>query len=381
MAKAKKVARKEGQALMSMTPALQAAIASLQKENGIESIVVLGDVDGHTWHGKTISTRCITLDKALGIIKKDGDEFTYGLPGGRVVEVQGGEGSGKTTLCNGIVACAQEQGGTCAIIDMEHSWDGDYASKLGVDLDKLIFAQPANAELALNMIEALARTGDVDVIVLDSVAALVPKAEIEGEVGASHMGLQARLMSQFLRKMVGILSKSNTCLIMTNQYREKIGIVFGDPRTTPGGNALKYYASIRMEIKVTAKLKDEAGEVIGNRCQVKIIKNKIAPPFKCAEFDMIHGTGIDRHGAVLDAGVDVGVIAKKGAWYAYCGENLACGRAASVALLKSNDIMFKAITKEVINKIYEEKNGISEKVIEVVTNPEEQLIGTTPDGV
>ncbi|MCK9279253.1 MAG: recombinase RecA [Melioribacteraceae bacterium] len=370
MVKEKKT-QKRATALSFFPEALQATILSLQKENN-ESICVLGDVDGLHWHGKTISTGCITIDKAIGIITKVEDEYFYGLPGGRVIEIFGPESSGKTTLCNSIIASAQAKGGYCAFIDMEHSWDGTYAQNLGVDINKLIFSQPANAEEALDMAEKLIRSGGLDVIVVDSVAALVPKAEIEGEMGSSHMGLQARLMSQFFRKIVGIANKTNTMIIFTNQIRDKIGIVYGSPEVTTGGNALKFYTSVRMDIRIIAKLKDSSGDIIGNRCVVKIIKNKIAPPFRKAEFDIMYGSGMDMYGAVLDAGVDMGIVEKKGSWYAYCGEKLAQGRAGSVSLLKSNKTLFDTINKELIKKIYEEIHGNVEE--DVVTEPQEQCV-------
>ena len=294
--------------------AIETAISQIEKQFGKGSIMKLGSTA--TLNVEAISTGSISLDMALGI---------GGVPRGRIVEIYGPESSGKTTVALHIVAQAQKAGGEAAFIDVEHALDPVYAKALGVDIDSLLVSQPDTGEQALEIAEALVRSGAIDVIVLDSVAAMVPKAEIEGEMGDTHVGLQARLMSQALRKLTGIVSKSNTVAVFINQLREKVGVVYGNPEVTPGGRALKFYSSVRMEVRRIEQLKSGT-EMIGNRTRVKIVKNKVAPPFKEAEFDIMYGTGITRAGEILDLAVKLDIINKSGAWFSYNGERLGQGR-------------------------------------------------------
>ncbi|HFD40533.1 MAG TPA: recombinase RecA, partial [Anaerolineae bacterium] len=294
--------------------ALETTLATIQKRFGEGAIMRLGQAD-HL-HVEAIPTGSLALDLALGV---------GGVPRGRVTEIYGPEGSGKTTLCQHIVAEAQKMGGVAAFIDMEHALDPVYAAKCGVDVDELYISQPDTGEQALEIAEALVRSGAVDVIIVDSVAALVPRAEIEGEMGDSHPGLQARLMSQALRKLSGAIKTSNTAMIFTNQLRHKIGVMFGSPETTSGGMALKFYASVRLDIRRVQAIKS-GGEVIGNRTRVRVKKNKVAPPFRECEFDIMYDEGISKEGDVLDLGVQLGIIDKRGSFYSYRGERLAQGR-------------------------------------------------------
>ena len=294
--------------------AIETAISQIEKQFGKGSIMKLGSTA--TLNVEAISTGSISLDMALGI---------GGVPRGRIVEIYGPESSGKTTVALHIVAQAQKAGGEAAFIDVEHALDPVYAKALGVDIDSLLVSQPDTGEQALEIAEALVRSGAIDVIVLDSVAAMVPKAEIEGEMGDTHVGLQARLMSQALRKLTGIVSKSNTVAVFINQLREKVGVVYGNPEVTPGGRALKFYSSVRMEVRRIEQLKSGT-EMIGNRTRVKIVKNKVAPPFKEAEFDIMYGTGLSRAGEILDLAVKLDIINKSGAWFSYNGERLGQGR-------------------------------------------------------
>jgi recombination protein RecA len=272
---------------------------------------------------ETISTGALALDIALGV---------GGLPRGRVVEIYGPESSGKSTMAMHVVAEAQRNGGICAYVDAEHAMDPAYAANIGVDIDELLISQPDTGEQALEIVDMLIRSGALDVVVIDSVAALTPKAEIEGEMGDSHVGLQARLMSQALRKLTANLNKSNTVCIFINQLREKIGVMFGSPETTPGGRALKFYSSVRLDIRRIESIKDGV-EVVGNRTRVKVVKNKVAPPFKQAEFDIMYGKGISREGSIIDIGVDLGIVNKSGAWYTYDGEQLGQGKENAKAFL------------------------------------------------
>ena len=285
----------------------------------------LGDNAGNT-DIEVIPTGCLTLDIALGI---------GGMPRGRMIEIYGPESSGKTTVALHVVAEAQKLGGVAAFIDAEHALDPVYAKKLGVNLDELYVSQPDSGEQALDIVDALVRSSAVDIIVVDSVAALTPKAEIEGDMGDSHVGLQARLMSQALRKLTAIVNKSKTCVIFINQLREKVGVMFGNPETTPGGKALKFYASIRIDVRKADLLKDSDGAV-GNKTRAKIVKNKLAPPFRQAEFDIIYGEGISREGCIIDMGVAYGVLEKSGAWFSYNGEKVANGRDKMRQYLKDN---------------------------------------------
>ncbi len=318
---------------------LEIAISQIEKEFGKGAIMRLGD-NSMRVDVPTISTGSLALDIALGI---------GGLPRGRIIEIFGPESSGKTTLCLHVIANAQRHGGTAAIIDAEHAIDPQYAQKIGVKIDDLLISQPDCGEDALNIVDSLVRSNAVDVLVVDSVAALVPRAEIEGQMGDSHMGLQARLMSQALRKLTGVTSKSRTCIIFTNQIREKIGVMFGNPETTPGGNALKFYSSIRLDIRKIAAIKDPSGEVTGNRTRVKVIKNKLAAPFKNAEFDINYCEGISRSGSILDVCCDLGLFEKRGSWFAFEGEQIAQGREQTKAYIEAN----KAFEEKLLAKIKE----------------------------
>src|SRR6187431_1987684 len=316
--------------------AIDIAVGQIEKQFGKGSIMRLGQRNS-VGPIASISTGSISIDYALGI---------GGLPRGRVTEIFGPESSGKTTLALQVIAEAQKSGGMAAFVDAEHALDAQYAQKLGVDLENLLVSQPDNGEQALEIVEVLIRSNSVDVVVVDSVAALVPKAEIEGEMGEAQMGLQARLMSQALRKLTGAVSKSKTSLIFINQLREKIGVMFGNPETTTGGRALKFYASVRMDIRRITSIKD-GDVVVGGRTRVKVVKNKVAPPFREAEFDVMYGEGISRTGDLLDLAVDKRIIEKSGAWFAYGGERLGQGRENVKLFLKENPDIFKAIEERV----------------------------------
>ncbi len=304
--------------------ALQLAMEKIEKDHGKGTIMKMGD--NKVEEVPVISTGSLGLDLALGV---------GGFPRGRVIEIFGPESSGKTTLAIHAIAEAQKQGGIAAIIDAEHAFDRFYAEKLGVDVENLLISQPDNGEQALEIADSLIRSSAIDIVVIDSVAALTPKAEIEGDMGDSKMGLQARLMSQALRKLTGSINKTNTCCIFINQLRDKIGVMFGNPETTTGGNALKFYASVRLDIRRIGQLK-EGDNVIGNQTRVKVVKNKVAPPFRKAEFDIMFGEGISHVGEIVDLGVETGIIKKSGSWYSYGETKLAQGRDATKALLKDN---------------------------------------------
>ena len=315
--------------------ALNAALAQIERQFGKGSMMRLGDNDRQAI--PAISTGSLGLDIALGI---------GGLPRGRIVEIYGPESSGKTTLTLQVIAEAQRAGGSCAFIDAEHALDPVYAAKLGVDVENLLVSQPDTGEQALEICDMVVRSGALDVVVIDSVAALTPKAEIEGEMGDSHMGLQARLMSQALRKMAGVIKNSNTLVIFINQIRMKIGVMFGSPETTTGGNALKFYASVRLDIRRIGTIKD-GDEVVGNETRVKVVKNKVAPPFRQAEFQIMYGEGIFHLGEVIDLGVKLGIIDKSGAWYAYQGEKIGQGKKNVAAYLRENSAIAEEIEASV----------------------------------
>lgn len=316
--------------------ALEQVLGQIEKQYGKGAIMKLG-AGSQDLNIDVIPTGCISLDLALGV---------GGVPRGRIVEIYGPESSGKTTVALHVIAETQKKGGIAAFIDAEHALDPNYAAKLGVNLDDLYVSQPDTGEQALDITESLVKSGAVDVIVIDSVAALTPKAEIEGEMGDSHVGLQARLMSQALRKLTGITNKSKTCVIFINQLREKVGVMFGNPETTPGGKALKFYASVRIDIRKADALKDGDG-LFGNRTKAKIVKNKLAPPFKTAEFDVIFGHGISQEGCIIDLGVEYGVIEKSGAWFSYNGEKVAQGRERARDYLTKNPEIMAEIEQKI----------------------------------
>ncbi len=335
---------------MSIDPekakALQLTLDRLEKTYGKGTVMMLSD--DRVIDIPAISTGSLGLDMALGI---------GGLPCGRVVEIYGPESSGKTTLAMHCIAEAQKKGGLCAIIDAEHAFDKTYAKKLGIDTESLLISQPDNGEQALEITEHLIRSGAIDVVVIDSVAALVPKGEIEGEMGDSKMGLQARLMSQALRKLTGAIHKSGCVCIFINQLREKIGVMFGNPETTTGGNALKFYASVRLDIRRIGQLKDGPADVVGNRVKVKVVKNKVAPPFKVVEFDIMYGRGISKVGEIIDLGVDLNIVDKSGSWFSYNGNKLGQGREAVKTLLEDNP----ELAAEIENKIRAQASGLPEE--------------------
>jgi len=319
--------------------ALDAAISQIEKQYGQGAIMKLGDSKGNM-NVETVPTGSLSLDIALGL---------GGIPKGRIVEVYGPESSGKTTVALHMVAEIQKRGGIAGFIDAEHALDPVYAKNIGVDIDNLYISQPDSGEQALEITETMVRSGAVDIVIVDSVAALVPKAEIDGDMGDSHVGLQARLMSQALRKLTSVISKSNCIVIFINQLREKVGIMFGNPETTTGGRALKFYSSIRLDVRRIESLK-QGGEVIGNRTRIKVVKNKIAPPFKEAEFDIMFGQGISKEGDILDLAASIGIINKSGAWYAYNGDKIGQGRENAKNYLKDNP----AICEEVEEKVREQ---------------------------
>ena len=334
------------------TDSLNSLMRQIETQFGKGSIMRLGDGPASLRDIEVISTGSIGLDVALGI---------GGLPKGRVVEIYGPESSGKTTLTLQVIAECQKQGGTAAFIDAEHALDPNYARNLGVDVEELLVSQPDTGEQALEIVDTLVRSGAVDVVIVDSVAALTPKAEIEGDMGDSHMGLQARLMSQALRKLAGNIKRSNTLVIFINQIRMKIGVMFGNPETTTGGNALKFYASIRLDIRRIGAIK-KGDEILGNETRVKVLKNKMAPPFKQVEFDIIYGAGISREGEIIDLGVKLKLIDKAGAWYSYQGERIGQGKDNVRQFLKQNTEMAKTIEDQIRAQLLPEKTDQSVSV-------------------
>lgn len=320
---------------------LEVALSQIEKQFGQGAIMKLGSAAAKV-SVPSISTGALSVDIALGI---------GGVPRGRIIEIFGPESSGKTTLAMTIAANAQRAGGTAAFIDAEHAFDASYAQKLGLNLDNLLISQPGCGEEALNIAEMLVRSNAVDIVVVDTVAALVPKAEIEGEMGDSHVGLQARLMSQALRKLTAIINQSKTCCIFINQLREKIGVMFGNPETTPGGRALKFYSSVRLDVRRIESYKNSQGQIYGNRVRVKVVKNKMAPPFRTGEFDILFNEGISREGSILDVGVEQGILEKKGAWFLFGGEKLGQGRDAARTALKENHKLAKEITDAIRKKL------------------------------
>jgi recombination protein RecA len=321
---------------MDKNKALEAAVTQIERSFGKGSIMRLGQNDAAV-EIASISTGSLGLDLALGI---------GGLPKGRIIEIYGPESSGKTTLALHVIAEAQKTGGTCAFVDAEHALDPGYARKLGVNLDDLLISQPDAGEQALEIADTLVRSGAIDVLVVDSVAALTPRAELEGEMGDSHMGLQARLMSQALRKLTASVSKSNTLIIFINQIRMKIGVMFGNPETTTGGNALKFYASVRLDIRRIGQIKDKE-DVVGNQTRVKVVKNKVAPPFKVVEFDIMYGEGVSKTGELLDLGCKAGIVEKSGSWFSYNSERIGQGRENAKQFLRDNPDVAAAIEKQI----------------------------------
>ena len=323
---------------MSKEKALEVALSQIEKQYGKGAIMLMGDAAAKI-KVDVIPTGCIELDAALGV---------GGVPRGRIIEIYGPEASGKTTLALHIIAEAQKKGGMCVFIDAEHALDPVYAQNLGIDLDQLFISQPDDGEQALDIADALVRSGAVDVIVVDSVAALVPKSELEGDMGDTHVGLQARLMSQALRKLAGIIGKSNTCVIFINQLRDKVGVMFGNPETTTGGKALKYFTSVRLDVRRVDTLK-QGNAAVGSRTRVKVVKNKVAPPFRIAEFDIIYGEGISKEGSVLDMGVEKKLINKTGAWFSYGDMRIGQGRENARQFLKDNP----ELCNEILEKLRE----------------------------
>ncbi|MBQ9236044.1 MAG: recombinase RecA [Alphaproteobacteria bacterium] len=333
---------------MDKDKALDAALSQIEKAFGKGSIMRMGQDNAHV-DIEAVPTGSLGLDMALGI---------GGLPKGRIIEIYGPESSGKTTLALSVIAQAQKNGGTCAFIDAEHALDPSYAKKIGVDLDNLLISQPDAGEQALEITDTLVRSGAIDVLVVDSVAALVPKAELEGEMGDSHMGLQARLMSQALRKLTSTIARSNTLVIFINQIRMKIGVMFGNPETTTGGNALKFYASVRIDIRSVGKIKDKE-DIIGTQTRVKIVKNKVAPPFKVVDFDIMYGEGISKTGEIVDLGVKADIIEKSGAWFSYNGDKIGQGRENAKTYLREHP----EVALEIENKIRADAGHLSSEMI------------------
>lgn len=377
---AKKVAKKVVSAgrisdMEEKRKALDVTMAHLEKDFGSGAIMRLGD--DSVQNVEVVSTGSIALDNALGV---------GGIPRGRITEIYGPESSGKTTLAIHIIAEAQKQGGICAIIDAEHAFDRFYAEKLGVDVNNLWIAQPDNGEQALDIAEQLINSGAIDVLVIDSVAALTPKAEIEGEMGDKNVGLHARLMSQAMRKLTGTIAKTRTCCIFINQIREKIGLMFGNPETTTGGNALKFYSSVRLEIRASGFIKD-GEQAVGRTAKVKVVKNKVAPPFMKAEFELMFGEGISRVGEIVDLGVEHGIIQKSGAWFSYNGSKLGQGRDAVKRVLKENQELADEIADKIVEKMNADRDAkkpmgnpfLPSRDSKVVSTDEDMDIAAEPD--
>ncbi len=344
---------------------LDMALGSIEKQFGKGSVMKMGERD--IMNIESVPTGALALDLALGI---------GGLPRGRVCEIYGPESSGKSTLAMHVVAEAQRNGGICAYIDAEHAMDPVYAANIGVDVDEMLISQPDTGEQALEICDMLVRSGALDVVVIDSVAALTPRAEIEGEMGDSHVGLQARLMSQALRKLTGNLHKTGTICIFINQLREKIGVMFGSPETTPGGRALKFYSSVRLDIRRIESIKDGV-EIVGNRTRVKVVKNKVAPPFKQAEFDIMYGKGVSREGSVLDIGVDLGIVKKSGAWYTYEGEQLGQGRENAKGFLLDNPEVMVEVSERIRREMGLDGEGDAD---DAMTDADDEPISLEIDG-
>ena len=344
---------------MEREKALDMALAGIEKQFGKGSVMKMGEKGSMAV--ETVPTGALALDLALGV---------GGLPRGRVVEIYGPESSGKSTLAMHVVAEAQRNGGICAYVDAEHAMDPVYARAIGVDIDELLISQPDTGEQALEITDMLVRSGALDVVVVDSVAALTPRAEIEGEMGDSHVGLQARLMSQALRKLTANLNKTNTICILINQLREKIGVMFGSPETTPGGRALKFYSSVRLDIRRIESIKDGV-EVVGNRTRVKVVKNKVAPPFRQAEFDIMYGKGISREGSLLDIGVDLGLIKKSGAWYTYEGEQLGQGRENAKQFLSDNPEIMVEVSERIRIQVGVDDDPNAEADVDLEVDPDD----------
>jgi recombination protein RecA len=350
--------------------ALEAAVGAIEKQFGKGSIMRLGK-DGHAEPIEAVSTGALSLDIALGI---------GGIPKGRIVEVYGPESSGKTTLTLHVVAEVQKAGGVAAFVDAEHALDVVYAKKLGVNIDELLVSQPDTGEQALEIVDMLVRSGAVDIIIVDSVAALTPKAEIEGEMGDSHMGLQARLMSQALRKLTGTISRSNCTVVFINQIRMKIGVMFGNPETTTGGNALKFYSSVRLDVRKIASIKQSEEEIVGNRTRVKVVKNKMAAPFKQAEFDIMFGKGISRSGDVLDLAVAKDIVAKSGSWFSYKEERIGQGRENAKEFIETHPDMMKRIEAEVLKVYGVIRNGSKDQASAETTPAKANATATAAKG-
>ncbi|MGQ4893420.1 MAG: recombinase RecA [Candidatus Njordarchaeia archaeon] len=357
--KKKNVSTTTSSTLKALPTELKLVFNELEKHYGKGCILRLGEGIKFFGTKKQFSTGSLALDIALGIFYKDEREkIQHGLPAGRIVEIFGAESTGKSTLCNHIIASAQKKGEWCAFLDMEQAWDKVYAQKIGVDVDNLLLSQPNCAEECLKTLELLLKTGKLGVIVVDSVASLVPRAEFEGGIDDQQMGLQARLMSKALRKLNPIINSSNTLVVFTNQIREKVGIMFGNPQVTPGGNALKFYSSIRLEIKKTNVIKGDNGSIVGHHGNIKVVKNKLAPPFRTAEIDMLYGIGVDPYYDLINSALDLGIIERKGSWFSYGGTQLAQGKENLRDFFKEDIPFFEQVKQDVVETVYNQINLI-----------------------